>query len=85
MSSWSSFPRLLLPLLLFLALTSCGVGLSTRALQAERAGAYYEAERLYKELYKRTSPRQKEQRARYSRHAAEAAHHGRRYAVARSL
>ncbi len=85
MSSWSSFPRLLLTLLLFLALTSCGVGLSTRALQAERAGAYYEAERLYKELYKRTSPRQKEQRARYSRHAAEAAHHGRRYAVARSL
>lgn len=85
MFSWSSCPRLLLPLLLFLTLTSCAVGLSTRALQAERAGAYYEAERLYKELYKRTSPKSKALRAQYSRQAAEAAYRGHRYAVARTL
>lgn len=85
MSTPKPNPHLLLCALLLLALTSCVSGLKKRALQAERAGAYYEAEQLYKELYKNTPTRDKERRARYSRHAAEAAYHGRRYTVARTL
>ena len=82
MRSLKIFP--LLPLLVC-ALPSCTAGLRMRAQQAERSGAYYEAERLYKELYKRTPPKNKGLRAHYSRHAAQAAYRGRRYTLAHSL
>jgi len=48
-------------------------------------GAHYEAERLYKELYKSTPTKERQRRALYSLHAAEAAYRGRRYATARAL
>ena len=51
MRSPKIFPLLPLLALLVCALPSCTAGLRMRAQQAERSGAYYEAERLYKELY----------------------------------
>ena len=75
----------LLPFALLLALSSCAGRLLSRAREAERVGAHYEAERLYKELYKSTPTRERQRRALYSLHAAEAAYRGRRYATARAL
>lgn len=75
----------LFPLALLLALSSCAGSLLSRAREAERTGAHYEAERLYKELYKSTPTRERKRRALYSLHAAEAAYRGRRYATARAL
>lgn len=75
----------LFPLALLLALSSCAGRLLSRAREAERVGAHYEAERLYKELYKSTPTRERQRRALYSLHAAEAAYRGRRYATARAL
>jgi len=48
-------------------------------------GAHYEAERLYKELYKSTPTKERQRRALYSLRAAEAAYRGRRYSTARAL
>ncbi|MFC2397487.1 MAG: OmpA family protein [Porphyromonas pasteri] len=75
----------LFPLALLLALSSCAGRLLSRAREAERVGAHYEAERLYKELYKSTPTKERQRRALYSLHAAEAAYRGRRYATARAL
>lgn len=75
----------LLPLALLLALSSCAGRLLSRAREAERSGAHYEAEHLYKELYKSTPTRERQRRALYSLCAAEAAYRGRRYASARAL
>ena len=75
----------LFPLALLLALSSCAGSLLSRAREAERVGAHYEAERLYKELYKSTPTRERKRRALYSLRAAEAAYRGRRYATARAL
>lgn len=75
----------LFPLALLLALSSCAGSLLSRAREAERVGAHYEAERLYKELYKSTPTKERQRRALYSLHAAEAAYRGRRYATARAL
>lgn len=75
----------LFPLALLLALSSCAERLLSRAREAERVGAHYEAERLYKELYKSTPTKERQRRALYSLHAAEAAYRGRRYATARAL
>ena len=75
----------LLPLALLLALSSCAGSLLSRAREAERTGAYYEAEQLYKELYKSTPTKERQRRGLYSLRAAEAAYRGRRYATARAL
>ena len=75
----------LFPLALLLALSSCAGHLLTRAREAERVGAHYEAERLYKELYKSTPTKERQHRALYSLRAAEAAYRGRRYTTARAL
>ena len=75
----------LFPLALLLALSSCAGSLLSRAREAERVGAHYEAERLYKELYKSTPTKERQRRALYSLRAAEAAYRGRRYATARAL
>lgn len=75
----------LFPLALLLALSSCAGRLLSRAREAERVGAHYEAERLYKELYKSTPTKERQHRALYSLRAAEAAYRGRRYATARVL
>ena len=75
----------LLPFALLLALSSCAGRLLSRAREAERTGAYYEAEQLYKELYKSTPTKERQRRALYSLRAAEAAYRGRRYATARAL
>ncbi len=75
----------LFPLALLLALSSCAGRLLSRAREAERVGAHYEAERLYKELYKSTPTKERQRRALYSLRAAEAAYRGRRYSTARAL
>ena len=75
----------LLPFALLLALSSCAGSLLSRAREAERTGAHYEAEQLYKELYKSTPTRERQRRGLYSLRAAEAAYRGRRYATARAL
>ena len=62
----------LFPLALLLALSSCAGRLLSRAREAERVGAHYEAERLYKELYKSTPTKERQRRALYSLRAAEA-------------
>ena len=75
----------LLSFALLLALSSCAGRLLSRAREAERVGAHYEAEQLYKELYKSTPTKERQHRALYSLRAAEAAYRGRRYATARAL
>lgn len=75
----------LFPLALLLVLSSCAGSLLSRAREAERVGAHYEAEQLYKELYKSTPTRERKRRALYSLRAAEAADRGRRYSTARAL
>ncbi len=75
----------LFPLALLLALSSCAGSLLSRAREAERTGAHYEAEQLYKELYKSTPTKERQRRALYSLCAAEAAYRGRRYTTARAL
>ena len=75
----------LLSFALLLALSSCARGLLSRAREAERTEAHYEAERLYKELYKSTPTKERQHRALYSLRAAEAAYRGRRYATAMVL
>ena len=75
----------LLPFALLLALSSCARSLLSRAREAERSGAHYEAERLYKELYKSTPTKERQRRGLYSLRAAEAAYRGRRYATTRAL
>ena len=72
-------------LYLLVVLASCAPSVLREAEEAKRAGAYYQAEQLYKRLYASTPRRKVEDKGRFAYEAGIAALEGRRYATALNL
>lgn len=81
----SPLRSLLFSLLALLGLAGCAVGGRQRAEEALRRGAYFEAERSFRELYRTTPRAKRSDRAYYAQQAGRAALLGRRATIARQF